>query len=94
MEDLIIPDGFLRLSDAVNQLGRGIWGGMRRPAPLRAMKPEDRRGVSVGFGPWKEEAGRQLRTAVIEGKIAVYVFASSQSAIDNLKPTRWSYRKP
>ena len=38
----------------------------------------------MGFGPWKEEAGRQLRSAAIEGKLAIYGFAKSQSPIDNL----------
>jgi hypothetical protein len=86
MEDEIVPDGFLRLSDAVNRLAQGIWGGMPRPAPLRAIKPEHKRGGSLGFGPWKEEAGKLLRTAATEGKLPVYISGVSQPTINNSDP--------
>jgi hypothetical protein len=38
VDELIIPDGFLSFSDAVNRLAQGIWGGKRRPAPVQAVK--------------------------------------------------------
>jgi hypothetical protein len=80
--DEIIPDGFLRLSDAVDRLARGIWGGLRRPAPVRAAKREDKR-ARIGFGPWKQEAGKQLRRAAIDGKLAIYAFAEPLTAANN-----------
>jgi hypothetical protein len=80
-EDVIIPDGFIRLSDAVSRLAQCIWGGLRRPAPLRDIPPKLKRGVSVGFGPWTEEAGRRLRTAAAEGELTVYVFAGDSNPV-------------
>jgi hypothetical protein len=80
--DEIIPDGFLRLSDAVDRLAQGIWGGLRRPAPVRAAKREDKR-ARIGFGPWKQEAGKRLRRAAIDGKLAIYAFAKPLTAANN-----------
>jgi hypothetical protein len=83
-EDMTVPDGFLRISDAAHRLAKGIWGGVPRPAPLRDISPELKRGVSLGFGPWKEKAGQLLSAAATEGKLTVYVFAGA--ANNNLDP--------
>ena len=80
MEGTVIPDGFLQLSDAVHRLADGVWGGLRRPEPVRTLKRDKKhRNASIGFGPWKEHAGERIRTAAIEGKLQVYVFVSPQS---------------
>jgi hypothetical protein len=72
-----VPDGFLRLSDAICRLAEGMWGGLRRPALVGAIKRIER--ASIGFGPWREQAGRRLTAAVKKGKLAVYVFAEPQA---------------
>jgi hypothetical protein len=86
MNDIDIPDGFLRFSDAVNRFAQGIWGGLRRPAPLRSITPKNRRKVSLGFGPWVQEAGKRLRAAASEGKVVVYIFVGAQTSESNLDP--------
>jgi hypothetical protein len=85
MKSEAIPDGFFRISEAVSVLARGMWGGLRRPDPVRQLKRCKRyRNASVGFGPWKEHAGRCFRTAAIKGNVQVYVFAkTSRSASHN-----------
>lgn len=68
---------FLPLSEAVNRLGAGLWGGLPRPEPVAAIK-QDYENLSVGFGPWREKAGRLLRAAAVQGKLAIYIFAIDQ----------------
>lgn len=75
MEDLTLPEGFLRFSDAVDLLAQGIWGGLQRPIPVRKFKRQYKK-TSVGFGPWKEKAGKCLRSAALDGKVPVYVFGT------------------
>jgi hypothetical protein len=74
---LTIPDGLLRFSDAISRLAEGMWGGLRRPVPVQAIKQTDKK-ASIGFGPWRERAGQRLTAAVTKGKLAVYVFAKPQ----------------
>jgi hypothetical protein len=84
MKNEAIPDGFLSVSEAVSVLARGMWGGLRRPHPVRQLKKQYRN-VSVGFGPWKEQAGRCFRTAVIEGNVQVYVFAKTSRSASHIE---------
>jgi hypothetical protein len=85
VEDLILPEGFLRFSVAVDLLAQGIWGGLQRPIPVQKFKWQYKK-ISVGFGPWKEKAGQCLRSAAIDGKVPVYVFGTPQSEIGDLSP--------
>jgi hypothetical protein len=85
VEDLTLPEGFLRFSDAVDLLAQGIWGGLQRPIPVRKFKRQYKK-TSVGFGPWKEKAGKCLRSAALDGKVPVYVFGTPQSEIGDLSP--------
>jgi hypothetical protein len=86
MKDEAIPDGFLSVSEAVSVLARGMWGGLRRPDPVRQLKRyEQYRNASVGFGPWKEEAARRFKTAAIEGNVQVYVFAKTNRSASHIK---------
>ena len=80
-----IPDGFLRLSEATHLLAQGVWGGFSRPAAVRTLKrqPAYNR-TSLGFGPWREEAGKRLRTAATKGNLTVYIFGGAQAAANNL----------
>ena len=77
---LSVPDGFLRFSDAITRLAEGMWG-LRGPAPVRAIKRVEKAGTkaSIGFGPWREQAGQRLTAAVKKGRLAVYVFAEPQA---------------
>ena len=89
MTDLILPVCFLRFSDAVSRLAQGMWGGLPRPIPVRRIKGHKQyKNVSVVFAPWKEQAGRRLSTAAIEGDLPVYIFACSnaQSDTPNAQP--------
>jgi hypothetical protein len=81
-----IPDSFLRISEAVSVLARGMWGGLRRPDPVRQLKRyKQYRNESVGFGPWQEEAARRFRTAAIEGDVQVYVFAKTDRSAGHVE---------
>ena len=83
LTDLILPDGFLRFSDAVSRLAQGMWGGLRRPIPVRRIKGHKQyKNVSVVFAPWKEQAGRRVSTAATEGDLPVYIFACSNAQSD------------
>jgi hypothetical protein len=83
LTDLILPDGFLRFSDAVSRLAQGMWGGLRRPIPVRRIKGHKQyKNVSVVFAPWKQQAGRRVSTAATEGDLPVYIFACSNAQSD------------
>ena len=49
-----------------------MWGGIRRAEPVAKLKREEPR-LSVGWGPWRDHAGAALRSAILEGKLSVYV---------------------
>src|SRR5277367_2887444 len=68
-----VPGGFLRISDAVDRVAQGLWGGFSRPELVAAFKAENQKS-SVGFGPRKDEAGKILTAAAIKGKLAIYVY--------------------
>ena len=70
-------NGFLRVSDASNRLAGGMWGGLPRPEPVVKTK-RNNNNVSVGFAPWREEAGQRLWAAVVNGELAVYVVTGPQ----------------
>jgi hypothetical protein len=74
------PPEFLLFSEAVHLLAQGIWGGLRRPVPVRKIKRQFKK-VSLGFGPWRECAAQRLTTAAINGKMAVYIFGSPQAKV-------------
>ena len=84
MNSEAIQDGFLSVSEAVSVLARGMWGGLRRPDPVRQLKKQYRN-VSVGFGAWKEEAARCFKTAAIEGNVQVYVFAKTSRSASHIE---------
>src|SRR5262249_3727214 len=72
--------------EAVSVLARGMWGGLRRPDPVRQLKRcKQYRNASVGFGPWKEEAARRFRTAATGGDVQVYVFAKMRGAASGVE---------
>jgi hypothetical protein len=83
---------FLRLSDAASRLSDGIWGGMQRPDPVRIIKQSQKK-LSVGFGPWRQGAGRRLRAAAVKGKLVVYVLAEAQVRSINRTLTESSLKK-
>jgi hypothetical protein len=80
-----VPADFMPLSHAVNRLADGMWGGLPRPEPIAAIKRVHKK-LSLGYGPWREKAGRRLRAAAMRGKLVIYVLAKPQvrSATNNL----------
>jgi hypothetical protein len=82
MDDPQVPDGFLRLSDAVNRLADGMWGGLPRPVAVDTIKWRFKK-TSAGFGPWREQAGQRLRAAAMQGKPVVYVVAKPRAPSKN-----------
>ena len=51
-----VPSDFLPLSEAVNRLTDGIWGGLPRPEPVVVIKQSYKK-LSVGFGPCGKRQG-------------------------------------
>jgi hypothetical protein len=73
---------YLPLSEAVNRLTEGMWGGVPRPEPVALIK-QSYKDVSVGFGPWREKAGQLLRGAAVKGKLAIYILAKNKVRSDD-----------
>lgn len=84
---------FLPLSEAVNRLADGMWGGLQRPEPVVVIKRSYKK-LSVGFGPWREKAGRLLRDAAVKGKLAIYILAKNQVRPDDYDLTGEASAKP
>jgi len=82
----IVPDGYLRFSDAVIRLAEGMWGGLLRPVPVQAIKRISTK-ASLGFGPWRERAGQRLTAAAAKRELVVYVIAKPQVPSKNRVPT-------
>ena len=66
MEEVLIPDGFLRLRDAVASLVKGMYASFPQPKPLHKVKLDHQK-ASVGFAPWKEAAAHafELQRAMV-----------------------------
>jgi len=84
---------FLPWSEAVNRLADGMWGGLQRPEPVVVIKQSYKK-LSVGFGPWREKAGRLLRVAAVKGKLAIYILAKNQVRFDDHDLTGDASAKP
>ena len=69
-----------------------VWGGLRRPEPLAAIK-HDQKKLSLGFGPWREKAGRRLRAAAIKGELVIYLLAKPQARSEDHSLTECSLEK-
>ena len=80
MTDVIIPEGFLRFSDAISRLTEGMWGGLQRPVPVQTIKRFDK-DASIVFGPWREQAGKRFTAAVRKEELPVYVLAKPQAKL-------------
>jgi hypothetical protein len=68
-----IPKGFLLISDAVDRLAEGMWGGLPRPLPVETVKQAYKK-ESVGFANWQERAGQRLTQSALRGELTIYVF--------------------
>jgi hypothetical protein len=93
MKDRTVPDGFLRFSDAVTQLAEGMWGGLQQAEPVRTIKKVAKK-ASIGFGPWRERAGKRLTAAVRKGEVAAYMVADRQRSIEHLVSPQEVMGKP
>jgi hypothetical protein len=91
MNDRQAPEGFLCISDAVNRLAEGMWGGLTRPIPVQAAKLTAQRG-SVGYGPWRQHAAQSLRAAALKGELAVYVVKDPQASPQECDPARVAHK--
>jgi hypothetical protein len=74
-----VPKEFLLVSDAVNRLAEGMWGGLPRPLPVKRVKRAYKK-ESVGFANWRTRAGQQLMQSALRGELTIYVFVSSRVA--------------
>ena len=74
--------GFLRVSHAANQLAGGMWGGLRRPEPVATIKRVHKK-LSVGRGPWREQAAQRFRCAAVNGELVVYVVDEREARSEN-----------
>jgi hypothetical protein len=72
VEDEDIPDGFLRIPDAVAALVRGMYATFQQPKLIHKIKLDHQK-ARVVFGPWKEHAAERIRTAACDGKLPIYV---------------------
>lgn len=88
-----VSANFLPLSEAVNRLADGMWGGLQRPEPVAVIKQSYKK-LSVGFGPWREKAGRLFRVAAVKGKLTIYILAKNQVRSDDHDLTGEASAKP
>ena len=72
MKDAPHPEGFILFSEAVTRLAKSMWGGLRQAEPVRRVKAVAKK-ASIGFGPWREHAGKSLTAAVRHGELAAYL---------------------
>jgi len=75
-------EGFIRVSQAIDCLAAGMWGGRPRPIPLAELKKHWKK-VSVGFAPWREQAARNLRSAIERDELPLYVMSDPASSADD-----------
>ena len=69
--NLRVSENYLRLSECLCRLSEGMWGGLRRPEPLQAIKTTFKK-QRIGYGPWRDEAGKRLTAAALNGELTVY----------------------
>src|SRR5258706_3457785 len=82
MNDVSVPRGFLRFSEAISRLEEGMWGGLPQADSVRNIKRTFKR-ASIGFGPWREKAGQRLTAAVRRGKLGVYGLLKPRAPFTN-----------
>ena len=92
MNDVSVPRGFLRFSEAISRLEEGMWGGLPQADSVRNIKRTFKR-ASIGFGPWREKAGQRLTAAVRRGKLVVYVLLKPRAPFTNRSLARRSQEK-
>src|SRR5438477_3403143 len=83
MKDAPHHEGFVFFSEAVTRLADGMWGGLRQAEPVRVIKAVAKK-ASIGFGPWREQAGKRLTTAARHGEVAVYLAADPRRSSEHL----------
>jgi hypothetical protein len=93
MEDCQFPSGYILFSEAIHRLEMSMWGNRPRAIALQQFKQELRKcgeqKLRVGFGPWRQRAGRCLTQAAVNGTLAVYVAHQEEgSPICALVPPR------
>ena len=88
MKDCQLPSGHILFSEAIHRLEMSMWGNLPRAIPLQQLKHGEQK-LRVGFGPWRQSAGRCLTQAAVKGTLAVYVAHQEEgSPICALVPPR------
>jgi hypothetical protein len=85
VHDIILPNSFLRISDAVAVLVQGMYAGFHQPKPLHKIKLDYQK-ASVAFGPWKEQAAQLLQRSASAGGLRIYVMAATDAQPTVLPP--------
>jgi hypothetical protein len=75
---LEVPKGYLRVSDATSRFQRGMWNQSIYPIPVKSAKSATTRRTSIEFGPWRTQAAKVLRGAITKGKLTLYVAAGNE----------------
>ena len=76
-----LPQGYLRLSDAMERLSVGVWGGLKRATILRGHT----RGPPA-YGRWREYSAERITNALLNGQLKVFVVAEPQLESEESSP--------
>ena len=69
-----IPEGHLRLSNAIHTLRKGKCGNVARPEKIGELTA---RGIRrIGYGEWTEEAANNITNAARKGKLPICVYGN------------------
>jgi hypothetical protein len=65
------PSRYTTISESVNRLEKGMFAQLPRPVLVDEIKkhPDIGRDASIGFGPWRDQAAKSIRDAVIAGHL-------------------------
>ena len=64
---------YLPVSECVEKLMNGMFGKLRRSAPLMGVKEREGERLRLRYGPWREKAAQRIREATLDGELKVYL---------------------
>jgi hypothetical protein len=73
--------GYLALSEAMMRLGAGMWGGLKRPMPLRSWNR-----YPPVYAPRQDYAAKQFTRMILSGGLTVFVVAEPQPVSEESTP--------
>ena len=74
----LVPQGYLRISEAYDRHLAGMWGGLEQPVPVQAFKAKFK--SSARFAGRENYAAQRLTAAALDGKFSIYVVADPKLA--------------